>query len=97
MPNSSMVEQSAVNRPVIGSSPILAVGFIFTFKEILMKNFIVALMLLISGTTVASANCSTGTCGRPVLSATKTVVTTPVRVARRVVTLPSRVRASRCR
>lgn len=60
-----------------------------------MKNVIVAVMLLITGTSFASASCVNGSCGRPVLSATKTVVTYPAKVARRVVTLPSRVRANR--
>lgn len=64
-----------------------------------MKNFILAIALIITGTSsFAFANCANGTCSRPVLSGVKTVVTSPVRVARRVVTLPSRVRANRtCR
>jgi len=60
-----------------------------------MKNLIIAAMLLITGTSFASANCVNGTCSRPVLTATKNVVTAPVRITRRVVTLPSRVRANR--
>lgn len=65
-----------------------------------MKNVIVALLFVISSVSFASADCTSGTCSRssrPVLTTTRNVVTAPARVVRRVVTLPSRVRASRCR
>lgn len=61
-----------------------------------MKNFILAIALILTGTSsFAFGNCTSGNCSRPVLSGVKTVVTAPVRVARRVVTLPSRVRVNR--
>ncbi len=61
-----------------------------------MKNFIMAVALIVTGTSsFAFANCTSGNCSRPVLSGVKSVVTAPVRVTRRVVTLPSRVRANR--
>lgn len=61
-----------------------------------MKNFIMAVALIVTGTSsFASANCTSGNCSRPVLSGVKSVVTAPVKVARRAVSLPVRVRAYR--
>lgn len=53
-----------------------------------MKNFVIALMILITGTTVASANCSGDSCARQpvrrvgtaVVDTTKRIVTAPFRV-----------------
>lgn len=53
-----------------------------------MKNFIIALMLLITGTTMANASCTNGSCSRQpvrragtvVVDATKRIVTAPFRV-----------------
>jgi len=61
-----------------------------------MRNIILAFALIVTGTSsFAFANCASGNCSRPVLSGVKTVVTAPVKVTRRVVSLPSRVRAYR--
>lgn len=57
-----------------------------------MKNVLLALILLISGTTVSSASCSDGTCvktplktgGIVALSTTKKIVTFPYRVVKKV-------------
>lgn len=55
-----------------------------------MKNFIVALILLITGTTVANANCVSGSCSRQpvkrvgvaVVDTTKRIVTAPFRAVK---------------
>ncbi len=61
-----------------------------------MRNIILAFALIVTGTSsFAFGNCTSGNCARPVLSGVKTVVTAPVRVTKRVVSLPSRVRAYR--
>lgn len=61
-----------------------------------MKNFILAIALILTSTSsFAFGNCTNGTCSRPVLNGVKNVVTAPVRVSKRVVSLPSRVRAYR--
>lgn len=59
-----------------------------------MKNFVLAMMLLITGTTFASASCVNGRCsagpvkraGVVVLNTTKRVVTAPVRAVKKVQT-----------
>lgn len=60
-----------------------------------MKNLIVAALLLVISGTSSFAACTSGNCSRPVLSGVKSIVTAPLKVARRVVSLPSRVRANR--
>ena len=62
-----------------------------------MRNFILVLCLILSGSASTSfANsCTNGSCSRPVLNGVKTVLTVPVRITRRVVSLPSRVRYNR--
>lgn len=61
-----------------------------------MKNLILAIALILTGTSsFAFGNCTSGNCSRPVLSGVKSVVTAPVKVTRRVVSLPARVRAYR--
>lgn len=57
-----------------------------------MKNFIIALTLILTGTSFASANCSNGTCSRTpvrrvgsvVVDTTKRIVTAPVRAVKKV-------------
>jgi len=61
-----------------------------------MKNLILAIALILTSTSsFAFGNCTSGNCSRPVLSGVKSVVTAPVKVTRRVVSLPARVRAYR--
>lgn len=62
-----------------------------------MRNLIVVLCLILSGSASSSlaGNCESGVCSRPVLNGVKTVVTAPVRITKRVITLPSRVRYNR--
>jgi hypothetical protein len=57
-----------------------------------MKNFIIALALILTGTTFASASCVDGVCSRGpvrragsvVLDTTKQIVTAPVRAVKKV-------------
>lgn len=57
-----------------------------------MKNFIIALVLILTGTTFASASCVDGVCtkgpvrkaGTVVLDTTKQIVTAPVRAVKKV-------------
>lgn len=57
-----------------------------------MKNFIIVLAFILTGTSLASANCSNGTCSRTpvrragsvVLDTTKKIVTAPVRAVKKV-------------
>lgn len=57
-----------------------------------MKNVVIALALLVTGTSFASANCLNGTCvrtpvrkaGSVVLDTTKRIVTAPVRAVKTV-------------
>lgn len=53
-----------------------------------MKNFVIALILLITGTTVSNASCVNGTCSRQPL---KRVGTAVVDTTKRIVTAPFRV------
>jgi hypothetical protein len=57
-----------------------------------MKNFVIALALLVTGTSFASANCVNGSCirtpvrkaGSVVLETTKRIVTAPARAVKNV-------------
>ena len=57
-----------------------------------MKNFIIALTLILTGTTFASASCVDGFCskglvrraGSVVLDTTKQIVTVPVRAVKKI-------------
>lgn len=62
-----------------------------------MRNFIIVLCLILGSSASYSlaGTCTTGSCSRPVLNGVKTVLTAPVRITKRVVTLPSRVRYNR--
>lgn len=62
-----------------------------------MRNLIVIMCLILSGSasTSLAGTCANGNCARPVLNGVKTVVTAPVRISKRVVTLPSKVRYNR--
>jgi len=68
-----------------------------------MKNFIIALTLLLTSASFVSAECVNGTCsvgpvrkfGSSVVNVTRNIVTAPVRVVRRVAASPNRVRTSR--
>lgn len=53
-----------------------------------MKNFIIAMILLITGTSVSSAACSSGSCTTQPVKRVGTVV---VDTTRRIVTAPFRV------
>jgi len=57
-------------------------------KEFIMKNFVIALMLLITGTTFANASCLTGSCSKQPVRRVGTAV---VDTTRRIVTAPFRV------
>lgn len=62
-----------------------------------MRNLIIVLCLIIGSSTSVSlaGTCVNGSCARAILGATKTVVTAPARVAKRVSRLPSKVRYNR--
>lgn len=66
-----------------------------------MKNLMLVVALILSGTTFANAECVNGTCRAPIRNTVKAVVTAPVVVAKRVVTAPAKIyhkrQCNRCR